>query len=62
MNIYKVEGKQVVYFSFDVEAENEDEARELASDFYDPITDIINEGSLEIYDVTLIEDDEKIDY
>lgn len=62
MNTYKVEGKQVVYFSFDVEAENEDEARELASDFYDPITDIIDEGSLEIYDVTLIEDDEKFDY
>lgn len=62
MNTYKVEGKQVVYFSFDVEAENEDEARELASDFYDPGTDIIDEGFPEIYDVTLIEDDEKIDY
>lgn len=62
MNTYKVEGKQVVYFSFDVDAESEEEARRIADSFYDPGSDIVEEDDIEIYDVTLIEDDEEIDY
>lgn len=59
MKTYKVEGKQTVYFSFDVDAESEDEACKIASNFYDPGSDIIDEDDIEIYDVTLIEDDEE---
>jgi hypothetical protein len=62
MNKYKVSGEQVVYFEFEMFANDEEEAISNAPNWHDPKDHIIGADEIDVRNVELIEKDVVGDY